>query len=351
MPNDALGGAEKKLKQIAIVCLDKGYSVDVYFLKKRHFGGWDDLSDKANLFFTKFSKERFGIFALFVKLKGRKYTFSFSSNTGVNGFLGIMKRLRLLSVNKIIVRESTQLLDRFTGLKTHIFRFLYRFGYSATDLVVCQTSFMKERLYHHLPYATSWNVKVIPNPVNTKEVIDNSLEDINIDQFGNYLLGVGRLIELKGFDLLIKSLVNLPDDINLVLVGDGGYESSLKDLAVSLDLQERVFFVGYQSNPYPYMKNAKCCIISSRVEGFPNTLLQMMTVNNNCISTLCAGDIDKLDGVLTCETDSVQELQSTIEDALEFDVSHLQNNRKLYDLELGRRSPADFVQKMIEYVG
>ena len=84
-----------------------------------------------------------------------------------------------------------------------------------------------------------------------------------------------------------------------------------------------------------YFKFAKVCVMSSRIEGFPNVLLEMMSQNTNIISTICAGDIDKLEGVSLVEVNDVSGLVESLKFILESDTSH---NRVLFDKELKSRN-------------
>lgn len=64
-----------------------------------------------------------------------------------------------------------------------------------------------------------------------------------------YLLFVGRLIERKGLDIVLKALAQLPDNsINLVVVGDGPEREKWESLANSLGLSGRVLWQGLLAN-------------------------------------------------------------------------------------------------------
>ena len=119
-------------------------------------------------------------------------------------------------------------------------------------------------------------VVAIPNPIpfNTK------LTKAEIEAKENVVLVVGRMQEctkrfssvLKVWHLLEKQ--NLPETKvwHLVMVGDGDDLYSYKQMAKELRLQ-RVSFEGFQ-NPLPYYKAAKIFLMTSRIEGFGNVLLE-----------------------------------------------------------------------------
>jgi hypothetical protein len=81
-------------------------------------------------------------------------------------------------------------------------------------------------------------------------------------------------------------------------------------------------------------------VVSSRIEGFPNVLLQMMSQNNNVVSTTCAGDIDKIRDVVICKPNNVLELKFAIETSL----ARNNNNRTSFDNYLKSRSINEFMK-------
>jgi len=350
LPNDILGGAEKILKIIATEFAKRGYDVDVVFLKKSVDGSWDDIKNIVNLKFSNFDRERkaYPFIANKIRILSKApYLYTFSSNTSVNGILGILRRLSFLKTKYLIVRESTQIMDRFKGLKRFIYYLLYRYGYKFQDLVIYQTEFMRESLEKALKFSKKWNNRVIKNPIYIENVIKKSVEKIDLPSDKKFILSVGRMIHLKGFDLLIKAFKKLNEDYNLILVGDGPEMKSLKELSINLGIEDRIIFVGYKNNPYPYMKAADACVISSRVEGFPNTLLQMMTLNDKVISTLCAGGIKEIKGLITCQINSEDELFEAINSVINLNSSQISENRKNFNLELEQRAPKDFIDTII----
>ena len=66
-----------------------------------------------------------------------------------------------------------------------------------------------------------------------------------------YVLGVGRLVHTKGFDLLIEAFAaaDLPADVRLVIGGDGPERARLEALAVTAGLDGRVIFPGGSRAP------------------------------------------------------------------------------------------------------
>src|SRR5690606_21926313 len=85
------------------------------------------------------------------------------------------------------------------------------------------------------------------------------------------------------------------------------------------------------------------CVMSSRIEGFPNVLLQMMSQNNKVVSTLSAGGIKEMDGIFTCKTNDVTSLSHTIIECLK---SNTDENRYIFDKELKKRTIDTFANEI-----
>ena len=79
--------------------------------------------------------------------------------------------------------------------------------------------------------------------------------------------------------------LNFTDPLNLVLVGDGPLKSELKGLAQTLGIEDRVHFVGLQSNPYPWIARARVFVLSSSWEGYPNVLLEAQSLGIPIVAT------------------------------------------------------------------
>lgn len=135
-------------------------------------------------------------------------------------------------------------------------------------------------------------VPVIPNPaVWPLPIQPPAVEPSKLLPAGKrILLAVGRLCEQKQFDHLIDAFrllaPNFPQWL-LVILGDGPLRNELESSAQKHGLGEQVFFPGRVGNVGDWYKRADIYVMSSRFEGFPNTLLEAMahglpTVSYDC---------------------------------------------------------------------
>jgi glycosyltransferase involved in cell wall biosynthesis len=110
------------------------------------------------------------------------------------------------------------------------------------------------------------------------------------------IVSVGRLSHQKGHDRAIRALGSLTHrDVVLRIVGDGPDEESLRELVTTLDLQDRVEFIG-AADPRPHLRASDIVLLTSRWEGMSLVLLESMSVGCAIVATRCGGT-NILDGV------------------------------------------------------
>lgn len=124
-----------------------------------------------------------------------------------------------------------------------------------------------------------------------KEKIDKFLfEKDSIKLSKNTVITVGRLNNQKGHINLIRSFKYVVDEIKdakLIILGQGPLEDKMKSEIKKLHLEKNVKLIGYQKNPYLYMKNSSLFVLSSFYEGMPNVVLEAMYTGLPIISTDC----------------------------------------------------------------
>jgi len=341
--NDKPGGAEQVFREIAKYYLSKNEQIVVCFMTNKSTDYWDNigLSNSNTIYFN---QSIIAFLKFFLTTKNIRVLFT--THIYLTGLIGILKRLRIVKSQRFVGRESTSVFMRYKGFKLLSYRLMYVLGYSKLDLLICQTSLMKNQLLKHLPrLANKVKIEVIPNPFN----IPLPVEDLSVQQikndYGDYIVSAGRLIPEKGFDILIDSFSKLKRvnrQINLVILGDGKERRALESKIHALGLKDSIFLIGFVDNVYPYFKGARLCVVSSRIEGFPNVLLQMMSQNENVISTNCAGDISDIVGVGLAKTEDVDNLY----ELMKVQLINNQSARSTFDIFLSKRSIVVFVQSI-----
>ena len=354
MPHDRLlGGAEQLLMNLVTHLSKKGNQCMVMFLKKKIYGDWEHLEESCVIRYGNSKNVFIGYISLLPRLirVNIKYKIlrSFTSQTLINAMMGFLKKLRFFRKTTVIVRESNSIFHLLKGLKLKRYVLAYRVGYGGVDLVICQTKFMKDQLVQAMPWMEKkLRILVLANPIDLEMIKEKAREQLPTELKGKrFIVAAGRLVPAKGFDILIKSINALQKDdpkLELVILGDGPERQNLEKIAKSLNLQEKVHLIGFVNNVYPYFKEAAACVLSSRIEGFPNVLLQMMSQNTKVVSTLSAGGIKDLKGVITCEIDNIEQLTKAIKECLS---TSTHQNRSFFDEDLNKRTVDAFISQTI----
>ena len=163
------------------------------------------------------------------------------------------------------------------------------------DLILC----CSKTIENELKIKTKFNkTATLYNPYDVKAIqaeAGGSKTDIpwgERDENGRKircLVSMGRDDDLKGFWHMLKafSLVHkkLPE-ARLLLLGDGTFEE-YKKLAEELGITDAIYFAGMQRAPYGYLAKAEIYLLTSLTEGFPNALVEGMSLGLAPVSTNC----------------------------------------------------------------
>ena len=166
---------------------------------------------------------------------------------------------------------------------------LRRLAYGRLNHLVALTAPSAAWLRNH-----TWakHVTVIGNPVSwplsaQPPVLD---PDTLLPMGRQRLIAAGRLVEQKGFDLLIEAFARLAPAFpawDLVIVGEGPLRGLLEAQLARLGLQDRVFLVGSVGNIGAWYMACDLYVMSSRYEGFPNTLEEALACGLPAVSFDC----------------------------------------------------------------
>ena len=186
-----------------------------------------------------------------------------------------------------------------------IWEMLRRLAYGRLDHLVALTAPSAAWLRNH---TRARHVTVIGNPVPWPLPVQPPVLDPNtlLIKGRQRLIAAGRLVEQKGFDLLIEAFARLAPDFqtwDLIIVGEGPLRGPLEAQLARLDLQGRVFLVGAVGNIGAWYMACDLYVMSSRFEGFGNTLAEALACGLPAVSFDCeTGPSDiirpEIDGLL-----------------------------------------------------
>ena len=137
-------------------------------------------------------------------------------------------------------------------------------------------------------------IKYLPDPIlNIKSIQKKKRENNFIEKeisSDKTLVSIGRLSNQKNFIFLIKAFHNLQKkrpNLNLLIIGDGENKKKLKDQIQRLNLNDKVFLLGFKKNIYDYLKNSKMFILPSLWEDPGFVLVEAGYMNLTILSSDC----------------------------------------------------------------
>ena len=158
------------------------------------------------------------------------------------------------------------------------------------------------------------------------------------------MVTVGRLVEQKGYDRLIKILGELKDKYNfrLYIIGEGKKEKELHELAKQCNVEDKIIWKGFLNNPYPYIKQADFFVCSSISEGYSTAVTEAIILETPVVTTNCAG-MKEIFGCNNCGI-ITENSDNALQKALEFILKN-PDHLILYEKEAKKRAQ-DFQIKL-----
>lgn len=161
--------------------------------------------------------------------------------------------------------------------RTLIWVSLSKIFYRYADNLVSVSKFINDSIN----WVNDSDKRIIYNPLSNTSFESELEPEIKLPKGYKYIVGMGRIIKQKGFDLLIKSFSliekNNPD-LRLVIIGDGSQLNNLKDYSYSVGISDKIIFHGNMTNPFPVLKQCQIFVLSSRWEAFGNVIIEAMSL-------------------------------------------------------------------------
>ena len=178
------------------------------------------------------------------------------------------------SRRKIIVSERTTLERKQSLWHSFSRRILYKFA----DMVVfvsktdyCNSHWLRKKTFIYNPLTFS-----------TTDIYKDKQKTI-------VAIGWQSRWHVKGFDLLIQAwakIAHLHPDWKLQFIGTND-DNTISILAKNLDIENQVEFLGWTDDIDKVLQTKSIYVLSSRNEGFPNSLLEAMSQGCACVAFDC----------------------------------------------------------------
>lgn len=236
---------------------------------------------------------------------------SFLDSANVANLLSGKRYCRVI----LSVRSSLKQASKLPQYK-YIVNPLARILYNHADHVVAVSEEVRKELVNYLGLQPE-KVVAIENGYDIDNINKLAQENLN-GKMESLLIGkkvvmtAGRLAEPKGQWHLIRAFTvvvrHVPEAL-LVILGTGELKKYLEELVKRCNLEDRVIFAGYVSNPYQYEKYADVFVLPSLYEGFPNALAEALCLGLPCVATdFRAGAREILAPEMKTETEKIESI-------------------------------------------
>lgn len=291
------GGSEKSIIRLIKALNEKNFSI-VLLVANKKGELVEEIPENVEVEDLNVQKIRSAFFKLIKYFKSKKpdVFVSFLSHANV---IAILAKIFSRAKTKIIVSEritftfTPQITKNFKNKLLTIFFLnpLVKITYPLSDAIVCNSNGVAEDLSKFL--RKKGKIKVIYNPVVSEKLFELAEEAVDhpwfLDKNIPIILAAGRLNKQKDYPTLLKafSLVLKEKKARLVILGKGEERKKLENLIEKLNISDKVILLGFQKNPFKFMKRATIFVLSSKVEGFPNVLVEAMALGVPVVSTNC----------------------------------------------------------------
>lgn len=206
--------------------------------------------------------------------------------------------------------------------------------------IVAVSNSVAEDLYTHY-HISKQHIHTIYNPIDLKTIQIKSIDNISDSRINlnvPTIITVGRLNEVKGQWHLIRVFAELQKkyESQLLICGEGPEKEYLSNLVTELNLGDKVVFLGWQENPYKYMKKAVLLAHSSLSESFGNIIVEAMACGCPSVVARCSPAIEEVMGannscgIITHEMSGIRHPANSPLDATEISflesIQHVLNN-------------------------
>ena len=194
-------------------------------------------------------------------------------------------------------------------------------GYQWADKIISVSQALADSLKEKFGVES----QVIHNMVSDSFFVKSPVDPTpNKEKFIKFI-SVGSLIDLKGFDLIIRALCNCKhlDKCQVSIIGGGPEEANLKAMIEECHLQDKVFLLGKKTpeEVSALMASSDCFILTSRRETFGIVYIEAMAKGKPVIATICGGPesfVNESNGILI----PIEDVEATTK-AMDYMVENL----------------------------
>lgn len=265
-----------------------GYNV----LENKMYGNLKSLlrnnpQEKFKIFFTYFKIKLTGDWSYACQAALKDWSGTYATDIAV-AYSGPSDFISYFVARKIIARKKVQ----WIHFDIEKIRNNYNFGrkyYPYFNQIFCVSQSAKDIFLKHFPQFEG-KTEVFHNIISSREIL-KSVEkggSFSDGYKGIRILTVGRFTKEKGQHLIPEVVAKLKEEgfgFRWYLVGEGMERRDIEKQSSHLKVEEYLFFLGEQINPYPFMKDCHIYVQPSLHEGYGITVAEAQVFNKPIVVT------------------------------------------------------------------
>ena len=213
------------------------------------------------------------------------------SNQNFANIVAFFSTINKPKIKKIFIdRNHLDELDFYNNFhekfKKKIIKLLIKITYpKATKVIgICK------KLSKDLGTLIGKKVETVYSPSFDTSIIKKSKKPVHLSNKFKYIVNVSRFSKRKDHETTLRAFRIVSkkiDKIKLILIGYGPEYKKIIERAKELNIYKKLIIINKTYNPYSYIRKSKLLILTSVYEGFPNVLVESLTIGTPVISTNC----------------------------------------------------------------
>lgn len=160
--------------------------------------------------------------------------------------------------------------------------------YDRFDDIVCVSEYARQSILENLVFDEK-HVHLIYNTIPSAQIIKQAREPIAPIEKKKYtFVSMGRFVKRKNFERAVEATVVLKNknvDFIWYILGNGEEFENIQRLIQENHIEKHLVLLGMKENPFPYVANADCFVLTSETEAQPMVLNEALTLNVPVICT------------------------------------------------------------------
>jgi len=291
---NAEGGVQRAHANIIKEWVREGYKVELASYRDGVLFYPQELSQVISFVDLKVHNKLMAVFKLWLYLKKTRPSVVISNFHIDNKVLSYLQYLPNTGVQRFVSLRNNYFRSQRREHSKHIQKLkeikrLYKNNHG----IICVSEAITKDLQNHIG-PDNVNIYTINNGTITPETLELAKKPVEHPWLNNsrefsLLITAGGLRKQKDHITLIDAIakVRRNNDCRLLILGEGPLRNELTARARELGIEDAIDMPGFVNNPYAWMSRADCFALSSLWEGFPNVLVEALSLGTPLVSTDC----------------------------------------------------------------